>query len=420
MGTTAQKLQAILDSKSAIKDAIESKGVTVGDAPLDEYASKIGEIPAPMEEAPENDVNFYDYDGFRVASYTIAEAKALTALPTPPTHEGLTFQEWNWTLADIQSYNRQYIDIGANYIPTDGKTHIKALADCLDVAIYTSGLKGTISIDWGDGSTEDSYSYPSYKYNKPFTHTYSALGYKNIKIGFTQSDTGGCYGLSSTNNGSAFAGLRFSEILVGNYYEAKDVGVLTNINRSDVIISIPKNILLSGTAFSQSLYKQITIPRDSNYEFGYQNFACMPNTKICMPKTIKSFGASNYAYYQSIFDRIVVPDYTDSVTISSGAFDSFFASMVSLPLCAEFATKSNGQYLASPRLTYVDIAQGWIPNQDMNFSNSTMWSADYMVKFFTNLGTTSTTRTLTFGSTNLGKLTNEQKAIATNKGYTLA
>lgn len=44
MGTTAQKLQAIIDSKADIKSAIESKDVTVGDAPLDEYGDKIRSI----------------------------------------------------------------------------------------------------------------------------------------------------------------------------------------------------------------------------------------------------------------------------------------------------------------------------------------------------------------------------------------
>ena len=44
MGTVAQKLQAILNSKAAIKTAIESNAVTVGDAKLSEYASKINEI----------------------------------------------------------------------------------------------------------------------------------------------------------------------------------------------------------------------------------------------------------------------------------------------------------------------------------------------------------------------------------------
>ena len=44
MGTTAQKLQAILNSKAAIKTAIENKGVNVGDATLAQYAGKIDSI----------------------------------------------------------------------------------------------------------------------------------------------------------------------------------------------------------------------------------------------------------------------------------------------------------------------------------------------------------------------------------------
>lgn len=44
MGTTAQKLQAIANSKAAIKAAIEAKGVSdVGDV-LADYATKIGQI----------------------------------------------------------------------------------------------------------------------------------------------------------------------------------------------------------------------------------------------------------------------------------------------------------------------------------------------------------------------------------------
>lgn len=45
MGTTAQKLQAIQNSKAAIKSAIEAKGVSdVGDV-LSTYATKIADIP---------------------------------------------------------------------------------------------------------------------------------------------------------------------------------------------------------------------------------------------------------------------------------------------------------------------------------------------------------------------------------------
>lgn len=44
MGTTADKLQKLSQTKSAIKTAIEAKGVTVGDVKFADYPSKIGEI----------------------------------------------------------------------------------------------------------------------------------------------------------------------------------------------------------------------------------------------------------------------------------------------------------------------------------------------------------------------------------------
>lgn len=52
MATIAENLQTIIDSKAAIKDAIEAKGVAVGDAPLTQYASKIGEIEKGGECSP--------------------------------------------------------------------------------------------------------------------------------------------------------------------------------------------------------------------------------------------------------------------------------------------------------------------------------------------------------------------------------
>ncbi len=67
------------------------------------------------------DIIFYDFDGTIVARYTLEQAAALTALPTPPAHEGFTFQEWNHTLSEVTSTTHA-LDVGANYITTDGKT----------------------------------------------------------------------------------------------------------------------------------------------------------------------------------------------------------------------------------------------------------------------------------------------------------
>lgn len=56
----------------------------------------------------------------------------------------------------------------------------------------------------------------------------------------------------------------------------------------------------------------------------------------------------------------------------------------------------------------------------MDVSKSTALSHDSLMRIINNLITVTTTKTLTLGATNLAKLTEEEIAIATNKGWTVA
>ncbi len=57
---------------------------------------------------------------------------------------------------------------------------------------------------------------------------------------------------------------------------------------------------------------------------------------------------------------------------------------------------------------------------NFDISASTKFTRDALVTILNNLATVTSTKKLTMGSTNLAKLTDEDKAIATNKGWTLA
>lgn len=56
----------------------------------------------------------------------------------------------------------------------------------------------------------------------------------------------------------------------------------------------------------------------------------------------------------------------------------------------------------------------------LNIASSTLFEREDLVLILNNLKTVTTTKTLTMGATNLAKLTDEDKTIATNKGWTLA
>ena len=70
-------------------------------------------------------VNFYDYDGTLVATYTAEEFMKLSEMPANPTHEGLVAEGWNWTLEEAKSFVSAHggLDIGQTYHAADGKSN---------------------------------------------------------------------------------------------------------------------------------------------------------------------------------------------------------------------------------------------------------------------------------------------------------
>ena len=168
-----------------IADAIRGKlGVSTQYLPS-EMADAIESIPTGGGGAVEKkDVNFYDFDGTLVASYTKGEAIELETLPTPPTHTNLTFEGWNYTLRDMQSYVGDYgkLDIGAMYHTTDGRMHLifEADADHLEASLNIgSTVSDAVWVDWGDGSEPERWIGTSVQRK---THTYSSAGVYDVGV----------------------------------------------------------------------------------------------------------------------------------------------------------------------------------------------------------------------------------------------
>jgi len=76
---------------TAVASAIRTKGGTVASLTFPSgFVSAIDAIPIGGGAVMENDVNFFDYDGTLLYSYSATDALALTSLPENPTHAGLT------------------------------------------------------------------------------------------------------------------------------------------------------------------------------------------------------------------------------------------------------------------------------------------------------------------------------------------
>ena len=141
----------------------------------------------------EKQVNFIDYDGTILHSYTKQEANALTELPSNPSHSGLTSQGWNWTLQQIKSQLTAVPDgpvwVGQSYVTASGKTEIDITLDSDRLSPYLFiSPNGTVVINWGDGSSTSTVTGTSNTTPKYTNHTYSAAGDYTITLEVTSGD----------------------------------------------------------------------------------------------------------------------------------------------------------------------------------------------------------------------------------------
>lgn len=108
---------------------------------------------------------------------------------------------------------------------------------------------------------------------------------------------------------------------------------------------------------------------------------------------------------------------TSKVTNMSNMFSSCDKLTTIPALNASSATTLNGIFYSSKALKSI-LMYGMKVKFDI--SASTKFEREDLVTILNNLGTVTTATTLTMGSTNLAKLTDTDKEIATNKGWTLA
>jgi len=281
--------------------------------------------------APEKAVNFIDYDGTIVASFTKEEALVLDALPPNPTHEGLTAQGWNWTLAEIKSrvldivYDES-IYVGQMYVTTSGKTElfIEIVNDnVLDFRLYFA-MNGTGTIDWGDNTEVTSISGNSDQ-RQYVTHAYAQKGSYKITISVTSGK------LTFVNQSSSL-------ILSRNFasqsmpYNMPFASVLTEIRLGNDIsldanafayctklqvITIPSSVTVFGASAFYSCYslRSITIPRGTvNLPLSILSSCCIIKS-ISLPCTIETVEGTAFSNCYCL-EKIAAPNSLTSFSLN--------------------------------------------------------------------------------------------------------
>ena len=291
------------------------------------YEGSGGNTPSNPTASPK-EVNFYDYDGTLLYSYTLAEAQALTELPSLPSQPGLLCQGWNYNLTTIKSYNRP-VNIGATYITDNGKTrlYIKIAAEGrMDVPLYFSQtVSNGVTIDWGDGSATQKISGTG---EVNTTHTYANIGDYMISLSVASGCTLGLGNLSycimgSINNINSVYNNMLQRVEIGDGVTNLD-GIAFYYCYSLSNVVIPNGVTSIGTkAFSECYsLSSIVIPNGVTNIGSDAFYKCYSLSNVVIPNGITSIGTNAFYYCYSL-SGVVIPNGVTS--IGSSAFSKCYS-----------------------------------------------------------------------------------------------
>lgn len=344
------KTDNLTDFLTDIADAIREKKGTTGTINPQDFSSEIASIESggggdgAVISAPISDVNFYDYDGTILYSYTKEQFLALSAMPELPTREGLICQGWNYRWGEAVSYVTDYgkLNIGAMYITDDGDTRLYiriATEGRMTVPLYWSQtVSSGVGIDWGDGSAIQSVSGTG---NQNTTHTYAKPGDYVIRLkvangctlGFAAGALAYCVMGSTNNNGSAYRNM------------------LQRVEIGEGVTSV------SQRAFSNCYsLTSVTIPITVT-KIGYAAFSyCYSLASITIPSAVTSFETYSYGVY-TFNDCFSLQSISIPMRLSGGLRMAFYncRSLASISIPSSVTNIDNSAFTYCYSLTYINI-----------------------------------------------------------------
>lgn len=255
-----------------------------------------------------NDVNFFDYDGTLLYSYTWEEAKNLTELPPLPTHEGLDVREWNYTLEDIKAQGGTFtglqFDANNEILTKNGEIIIDGIVYDLYVNPNLGGYITQPNASIGDSYQEVQVMYDDnyinvigWSINKYFDGGVILDKFEEEVIG--KADVGACV---YDSNGEQMLGSNVLIIERGETYLPDIYGQMF------AVVSIPNTITIGGAPSLNccQFFGELKLPI-SLIPTSWDNYSFI---MCCVVDSIHINGlpyTSNGYWYQCTFRDIYIP-----------------------------------------------------------------------------------------------------------------
>lgn len=287
-------------------------------------------------------ITFIDYDGTVVTKWAVSDLASKTQLPTPSSHDGLVFQGWNWTLENIKSLTQDAV-VGPMYITDDGKTRIYIhLEEGRTSPMVGCCPNGTVTVDWGDGTTLDTLTGTSTTTVKwTPTHAYAAAGDYVVTLSGP-----GVVGISGDAYSVSYLLRCVSDADNRNYAYSN---AIRKVELGNNITSIGDNAF-SGCHSLSSISMPTAINRINSYAF--KN--CFHMVSISIPSNVKSISDSTFSSCYSL-SSISIP--SALANIDRSAFSGCH-SLSFIPLPSDITSIGLTAFSGCDSLTSVSIPSG--------------------------------------------------------------
>lgn len=282
-------------------------------------------VPGPVTNPA---LRLMDWEGTVLKEYTAEQVASLTALPNPSSlntnvdRDLLSFQGYNWALADIKTWvtahEGQCLTVGAIYTTTDGQDHIYRNNPRINTSESVSMLKkGTTSI--GGSAFNNCYSLTNINIPDSVT-TIGSNAFNNcrsltsVNIPDSVTTIGGsafrnCCSLTNVN-------IPDSVTTIGNN-AFNGCYSLTNINIPDDVTTIE-----DGTFYSCYSLTNVNIPDGVTTIGNGAFYSCYSLTSVNIPDSVTRIGASAFSGCSCLTD-IVIKGNPDLANVN--AFDNIYS-----------------------------------------------------------------------------------------------
>ena len=337
MGTTAEKLNYLNNTKNTLKTNLTNKSVALtGNETFRELANKVNDIQTGGGKASPEYVIFQNYTGTSL-DLSWLDTSNITDM------RSMFWACENLTALDVSNFNTSKVTTMENMFG------------------YIRNIT-SLSLKNFDTSKVTTMSQMFYEDSKLTSLDLSSFNTSNVTSMYSMFNN--CKGLSSLD--------------------------LSNFDTTKVTTmrDMFSNCNLTSLDINNFNYSSVT---NMTNMFAYMYYLTNVDIGYCSPQT-----EANLSY---------MFNYSYSLKTIKGTIDM------------QNVTNANSMFYYCRDLEEVHIHNLGV---NLSLSESTKLTHDCLVELINNLQTVTSTKTLTLGSTNLAKLTDAEKQVATDKGWTLA